>query len=99
MVTQGARAGTERNGTGPARAAEATGPTRAAKATGKDNRYACCYFLSLFLYFHIFFVLLFFFSGYFFSDKYNNTQAGHKKKASDRWDGVYTSGDSNVGRD
>ena len=83
MVTQGARGGTERNGTGPTRAAEATGPTRAATATGKDNRYACCYFLSLFLYFHLFFILLFFFSDYFSFDNCNNRQGTKEKSRTD----------------
>ena len=38
MVTQGARGGTERNGTGPTRAAEATGPTRAEAATREGQQ-------------------------------------------------------------
>ena len=83
MVTQGARGGMEQNETGPTRAAEATGPTRAATTTGKDNRYACCYFLSLFLYFHLFFILLFFFSDYFFFDNCTNRRGTEEKSRTD----------------
>ena len=86
MVTQGARGGTERNGTGPTRAAEATGPTGAATATGKYSRYACCYFLLLFLYFHLFFVLLFFFSGYFFSATTTTDKARKERAWRTGWD-------------
>ena len=40
-------------------------------------------FLSLFLYFHLFFISLFFFSDYFFSGKYNNRRGAKGKGRSD----------------
>ena len=85
---------------GSTRAAEVTGRARTATAIGKDNRYACCYFLSSFLYFHLFFILLFFFPDYFFSDNYNNRRGAKGKSLADgmgyawaataTWDGTET---------
>ena len=72
MVTQGARGGTDRKGTGPTRPAAVTGPTGAATATREGQQVRMMLFLSLFLYFHLFFILLFFFPDYFFSGNYNN---------------------------
>ena len=73
--------GVGRNGTGRGR----TNAGVNSNATGKDNRYACCYFLTLFLYFHLFFILLFFFSDYLFSDNYNNRRGA---KGNSRPDGT-----------
>ena len=41
-------------------------------------------FLSLFIYFHLFFISLFFFSEYFFSDKYNSIRDTKGKCRTDR---------------
>ena len=71
---------------------------------GKD-RYACYYFVSLFLYFHLFFISLFFFSGYLFSDKYSNRRGtkgkhrtdgtGHTRAAIALWDGTESADGAN----
>ena len=48
-----------------------------------SNGYSCYYVLSLFLYFHLFFISLFFFSDYFFSGKYNNKRGTKGKRRTD----------------
>ena len=85
MVTQGARSGTERNVTGRGRHGQQQQRDQCGRQQqrGKDNRYACCCFLSLFIYSHLFFVSLFFFSDYFFFDKYNNRPGAKEKRRTD----------------
>ena len=77
--------GVGRNGTGRGRHGQRQQRDQRGRQQqrGKDTRYACCYFLSLFLYFHLFFISLFFFSDYFFSGKYNNRRGAKGKGRSD----------------
>ena len=98
-----------RNGTGSTRAtgSGSNGTNTGGNSnTGKDNRYACCCFLSLFLYFHLFFILLFFFSDHFFSENYSNRRDTKGESRADRtgytwatiatWDGTEGAGRSRV---
>ena len=84
MVTQGGGGGTERNkkGRGQHRWRKQRDRRGRQQHRGKD-RYACYYFLSLFLYFHLFFISLFFFSDYFFSDNYNKRWGTKGKRRTD----------------
>ena len=75
---------TEQEGTGTTQAAVATILTRAATATQEATGSThAIIFLSLFLYFHLFFVSLFFFSCYLFSGKYNNRRGTKGKRRTD----------------